>query len=155
MSEENNDGSDVGDLRKQYELQKKETTKLLEELNGFRKTARQASVAELLKAKGVPVGAAKFYDAEDVSEDAVNKWADAHKDVFGGAVAAPLDGKPGELDQNALAAQRLAAITAGREAAIDTDNRVLGDPEEIMRAIKTLPMEELVKLGYMPADNIR
>lgn len=144
---ENSDSNGIANLRKQYEEQKKQNDALLAELNSFRSEKRQATVAEVLKAKGVSPAAAKLYSGEDVSEDAVGKWLEENADVFG----APSK----QIDPNEADAARVAAASFGNTAGVQQDpapGQVLGDPEQILHAIKTLPYEDLQKLGIMPQD---
>lgn len=144
---ENSDSNGIANLRKQYEEQKKQNDQLLAELNSFRSEKRQATVAEVLKAKGVPAAAARLYQGDDVSEDAVGKWLEENADVFG----APSR----QVDPNEAAAARVAAASFGNTAGVQQDpapGQVLGDPEQILHAINTLPYEELQKLGLMPKD---
>lgn len=146
-NEFNEGGTGIADLRKHYENLKKELDAERAELQTFRQRDRQQTVAELLKAKGVPEGAAKFYSGDDVSEDAVGKWAEENATLFGGQPA-----QTAQTDANTQSAQRIASATYGSVSAPapDASGRVLGDPEAIQHAIDTLPYDELVKLGYMP-----
>ena len=76
------DSEGIKNLRKQFEQQQKELAEARKQLDEFNKAKRQETVAELLKAKGVSPAAAKFYDGDDTSEDAVGKWVEAHADVL-------------------------------------------------------------------------
>jgi len=146
-TEENHEeGEGIKNLRNRVKAQEKE----LAELRAFREEAakakRQESVAGVLKAKGIPAGAAKFYDGEDTSEDAVGKWLEAHADVF--QIKSAEDSGP-RVDENALAAQRVTAQSFGTT----TNHAPLGramDPEEALRLVQTQPYEELEKLGLVP-----
>ena len=144
MSDETelNDSNGIANLRKQYEETQKALKEAQSELGQYRAEKRKASVAEVLKAKGLPERAASLYSGEDTSEDAVGKWVEEYADVFG---------VKQEEDPNAQAAERLAAASTGNSASIqNAGKQVLGDPEAILHAIQTLPYDELVKLGYMP-----
>lgn len=151
MSDENDFTEDQGEgiknLRKQYEALKKQNDELLGQLTTFQAEKRQSTVSEVLKAKGLPATAAKLYHGEDVSEEAVGKWLEEFADVFGV--------KSNENDANAQNAQRVSAASGGVADSIATGEGkqpILGNPEEIANAIKTLPYEELQRLGYMPAS---
>lgn len=153
MSDDNENSTDsegIRNLRKQYEDQAKELKALRESLAGYQKAERQTTVASILKAKGLPEKAASLYSGEDVSEDAVGKWAENYADIFGAQPASTQSGTP--ADPNAAAAARMAAATQSSPStqSIAPDGYVVGDPNEMLHAIKTLPYEELVKLGYMP-----
>lgn len=148
MPEENFSGEEsegIKSLRKAYDAQKSQLDEALKELGTFRAERRQSSVADVLKAKGLPASAAKLYHGEDVSEEAVGKWLEEFADVFGV--------KSNENDANAQNAQRVSAASGGVADSIATgegNQPILGNPEEIANAIKTLPYEELQRLGYMP-----
>jgi hypothetical protein len=151
MSDENisDEGEGIKDLRKQYAEQKKANEQLATELAAFRAEKRTATVAEVLKAKGLPAKAASLYTGDDASEDAVGKWVESYADVFGVTPQASVN------DENAAAAQRVSDASFGSGEGINSNGpsgqRVLGDPAEIERAIKSLPYDKLVELGYMPA----
>jgi hypothetical protein len=140
-----NDSEGIKNLRKQFAELKKERTAEQEELNKFRLGARTASVTGFLKAKGIPESAAKLYTGEDTSEDAVGKWLEDFADVF-----QPKSG----TDENAQNAQRVSDASQGASSTQQngTDLRVLGDIDEIRRALDTLPREELEKMGLVPPD---
>lgn len=150
--ENSTDSEGIKNLRKQFEDQAKQLKAVNEQLAKYQSQERQSTVADILKAKGVNPKAASLYSGEDVSEDAVSKWAQDYAEVFGAASAS--EGSGQQSDANAQAAARVAGATFSipQSRAVATDGRVLGDPNEILHAIKTLPMEELVKLGYMPSE---
>lgn len=147
------DSEGIKNLRKQYNATKKERDEFQKELAAYRQKERSATVAEILKAKGIPSSAAKFYTAEDASEDAVGKWVEENADIFG-KPSSPAE----KSDPNAEAAQRVAGASFGNHGGIETQagigGRVLGDPEEIAHALKTLPYEELQKMGLMPPSGL-
>lgn len=150
MSDENdtNEGNGIADLRKQYETLAKQNKTLLDEVSTYRAEKRQATVAEVLKAKGLPAKAASLYSDEDVSEDAVNKWAEQYAEVFGVKQAADE-----AANKNAQDAKRVSDASHGQPVeGVNpfTPGMVIGDPVEMEHAIRTLPYEELVRLGYMP-----
>jgi hypothetical protein len=154
MSDENaplDEGDGIKNLRKQYDETAKELKAAREELAKFQAEKRAVSVAEVFKAKNLPEKAATLYQGEDTSPEAVSKWIEEYGDVFGvqAQTQAPAN------DPNAQAAQRVSQQSHGTVDSIQNgpvDTAVLGNPEEILRAIQTLPMDELVKLGYMPSD---
>jgi hypothetical protein len=146
MSDENDDmeseSEGIKGLRKQYEAQAKELKEAQARLAELDKAKRQSSVADILTAKGVSATAAKFYSDDDVSEDAVGKWVEAHADVFGINKAETDNSTP---DPNAEAARRVAEASFGTSPDFASVVGRVADPEAAMRAIKTLPYEELVK----------
>lgn len=153
-SDDDNFGDDsegIKNLRQHAKEQAAALKAAQERLDAFEKKERETTVKEVLKAKGLPEKVAKFYDG-DASEDAVDQWLKENGDVFGVAPAAGNDGAA--TDPNALAAARLAAASGSTRTAEDpalgAGRRVLGDPLALMRAIKELPYEELVRQGLMP-----
>ena len=145
--ETQSDSEGIKSLRKQFEAQKKELAELREFREKASREQRQSSVAEVLKAKGIPAGAAKFYDGDDTSEDAVGKWLEAHADVF--QIKSPEGDDGQQVDENAQAAKRVTTQSFGTT----TNHAPLGramDPEEALRLIQTQPYEELEKLGLVP-----
>lgn len=147
--DDNNEGDGIKSLRKQYENEKKARADLEQRLAAFEKKERESSVAEFLKAKGAPKAAAKFYTDEDTSEDAVGKWLEANADVFQIKTSDSAPGDPAP-DANAQAAQRVTAQSYGATPAVPTPNGASVDPIEGERLMRTLPYEELEKLGFVP-----
>lgn len=147
-----NEGEGIASLRKQYEETKKalaDAQKLVKDLSDDK---RKKDLGEIFKAKSLPETAAQHFTGE-VSEDAVVKWA---TDL---GLLKPVEGTPPKepLDANAQAAQRLSENSHGSygfhvESEQTPGTRVLGDADEIMHALKTLPKEELQRLGLMPKD---
>lgn len=151
MSEENfseEESEGIKSLRKAYDAQKKQLDEAMKELGTFRAERRQSSVADVLKAKGLPASAAKLYHGEDTSAEAVGKWIEEFADVFGTGSQA------NENDQNAANAARVSGASGGTGSPVapsgDAKSPVLGDPAELMHAMQTLPYEELQRLGIMP-----
>lgn len=151
MSDENtpDEGDGIKSLRKQYDAIKKQNDELAAELATFRSEKRVATVAETLKAKGIPETAASLYSGDDTSPEAVGKWVEQYADLFGGAKPPAENGQP---DPNAQAAARVSQASFGHPEAPapQQGGRIYGDPEEIRRALENLPYPELVKQGLMP-----
>ena len=158
MSEEFEDGNDsdgIKSLRKAQKELNEQNAKLLEELKGYRVKDRANSVGSFLKEKGVNEKAARLYAGEDTSEEALSKWYEEYSDLFSPVEAA-------ENDENALAAARIAGASHG-----DVDNELpqagvgpgkpiqVGDPNEALRNMKTLPYEELQRMGWVPKEQGR
>lgn len=140
-------GEGIKGLRKQYEALKAERDAQAKELAAFKAAQRQSSVAEVLKAKGLPATAAKLYNGDDTSEEAVGKWLEEFADVFGGTSAGSAE------DSNAADAQRVSAASGGASSGTAVEaggNSIIGDPAEMLHLMQTLPYEELQKRGYMP-----
>lgn len=149
MSDDNdtveNEGEGIKNLRKQYEATAKENAEMRKQLDEFNKSRRQETVAGLLKAKGVPISAASFYTDDDVSEDAVGKWVEAHADVF----QVKTDDTNDEDDANTQNAQRVTQNSFGAVQNNVTPGKI-HDPVEALRLIESgMPYEELEKLGLV------
>ena len=141
------EGEGIKNLRKQFAELKKERDAEREELSKFRLGARTTSVAGFLKAKGIPESAAKLYTADDTSEDAVGKWLEEYGDVFQPTSTGD--------DENTENAKRVSDASHGTSSTSSNDagqGRVFGDLDEIRRSLDTLPLEELEKMGIIPAD---
>lgn len=148
-NENGNEGGGIAQLRKEFEARGKQLEEAQAMLAKYQAQERSSTVGQILKAKGLTEGHAKFYTADDVSEDAVSKWAEENAEFFG---ATPAGNEP---DPNAEAARRAAALMGGNSSSIqNSDAQPLGDPDAIMKAIQTLPYDELVKQGYMPATGV-
>lgn len=140
------DSEGIKSLRKQYEQTAKELKETQARLAEYDQRERRESVAGILKAKGVSPSAAKFYSEDDVSEDAVGKWVEAHADVFGLGKAETNN----EIDPNAEAARRVAEASFGATEDRPSIGARVADPEEALRLMQTLPYDELVKHGLVP-----
>jgi len=161
MSEETNQsGSDsegIANLRRQYEQLQKDLKARDDELAGFRAEKRQSSVADFLKGKGLDAEkaskAAKLYSGEDTSEDAVGKWFEDYGDVFG-AVSPQTQ----QASENAAAAAQItdfAQTGSAPLAAASIDGKVIGDPVELDRIMRTTPVAKLVEMGWLPESALR
>lgn len=153
MSDENDttdtsDGEGIKNLRKQYEAQQRELADAKKLLGDFQAQHRKTTVAELLKAKGIPESAADLYSGEEVSEDAVGKWVEKHADIF------QPNSSGGQLSENEQNARQVAGASQGSGYSTERPpgGRIYGDANEIGHALKTLPMDELIKQGYMPTE---
>lgn len=153
MSDETNpdEGEGIKSLRKQYDAMKKEKDEMAERLSKFEAAHRTATVAETLKAKGIPETAASLYSGDDTSPEAVSKWVEQYADLFGGAKA-PAENSP--PDPNAQAAARVSQASFGHPEAPSPqgNGQVLGDPAEIRRGIESAASyDDLVKnYGFPP-----
>lgn len=156
MSDDNDftdEGEGIKGLRKQYAETQKELTEARKLLGEFQTAQRTQTVAEILKAKGVPASAATLYNGEDASEDAVGKWLEAHADVFQIKTEATA-----VTDANAQSAERVASASYGTPSipsvSSNDQGQVIGNPEEIRRLLDTQPYEELQRLGLMPKSGL-
>jgi hypothetical protein len=80
------DGSDLlKKLRKAKRADEKRIKELTEQLEGFSKTQREATVKSVLEKKGVNLKAARLVmkDLDDISEESVSNWLDDNADLFG------------------------------------------------------------------------
>ena len=80
------DGSDLlKKLRKAKRADEKRIKELTEQLEGFSKTQREATVKSVLEKKGVNLKAARLVmkDLDDINEDSVSNWLDDNADLFG------------------------------------------------------------------------
>lgn len=138
-------------LRAQLETALSELTKLREENEKFAKQNRQSAVAGILKAKGIDESVAELYGGDDVSEDAVGKWVERYGKAFGVEVKQA----PAELDANAQAAQRVSDASFGTQSVTETslNSQIVGDHDDLIRLMKTLPREELQKRGMLPGNS--
>jgi hypothetical protein len=73
-------------------------------------SATAAPVADQLTAKGYNPGLAKFYTAEDASEDAVGKWIEENADLFTAAPEVTPAEEPYVLSANERAAMAVASL---------------------------------------------
>jgi len=80
------DGSDLlKKLRKAKRADEKRIKELTEQLEGFSKAQREATVKSVLEKKGVNLKAARLVmkDLDDISEESVSNWLDDNADLFG------------------------------------------------------------------------
>lgn len=81
----NQEGSDLlKDLRSQLKDKAKRERELSEQLAGLEAKVRERTVADVLSTKGVPAKVARLVPADiGADEDAVGKWLEDYKDLFG------------------------------------------------------------------------
>lgn len=150
MSDENDDaqgGEGIKNLRKEFEALKTQLKERDTELSGLRAEKRTRTVAEVLKAKGLPEKAASLYNGDDASEEAVGKWLEDFGDVFGL--------KQQEQQQQA---QQNAEIQRLQQAAFGTQPVVgqppagsfVVDPVEALQTMQSATYEQLVQQGFLP-----
>ena len=80
------DGSDLlKKLRKAKRADEKRIKELTEQLEGFSKSQREATVKSVLEKKGVNLKAARLVmkDLDDINEESVSNWLDDNADLFG------------------------------------------------------------------------
>lgn len=147
ITDSNTDSAGIANLRSQYDQLQKELKAANEELSGLRAEKRTSTVASVLKARGLSEKAAALYSGDDTSEDAVGKWIEDYAEVFGITPAS-------QQDQNTADAQRLTDVSFGTQptTATSPDGKIIGNIAEMQHLMETLPYEELVKRGWMPAD---
>lgn len=148
--DDSNDSKGIANLRKQYKELADQFKAQTAELEKFRATERAASVGKLLEAKGLTAQHAKFYTGEDTSEDAISKWFDENKGLFGVAE----ESEPSQ-DPNAASAARVAAVSNGQPAVVTPPANGLppmGDIAAMTELMKTASLEDLVAKGLLPAE---
>lgn len=169
------DDTQPGDLRKLLEKALADRKKVRDELQTLQTEKRSGEVAKLLKEKGAPPGAAKFYSG-DVSEAAVAAWLEENKDTF--PITPPTDATTqttatttgqqvqAQPDLNALAAQLLAQATAAGDSgdfgaqvgafqgAPVSDPAQIAQMEQVLRSLPNTAegYAQGVKLGIFPAN---
>ena len=78
-----NDSNLVRDLRKQLKEAQAQSKTLQEELAGLKGAARERTVTEVLKSKGLPEKVAKLIPNDVEGEEAVTEWLQEFGEVFG------------------------------------------------------------------------
>lgn len=174
MADEITDETSAGDLRKMLERALADKKKAEAELGTIKAEKRTTDVASILKAKGAPEKAAKFYTG-DPDEAAVSAWLEENKDVF--PVTAPTPGAPAptpgqpapagqaQPDLNTLAAQLVAQATASGDSGDNdfigsasgapvTDVAQLAQFEQLMRNTPRTPegYAQIAKSGLFPRN---
>lgn len=135
-------GDGIKSLRKAYNTLKQQLADAQSEVQTFRAEKRSASVASVLKSKGLPEGAAALFAGDDVSEEKVSEWADGLAAMFGIQSAATTD-TADEPETGAAAAQSRmdAAQSAGRtpEKLVEVNNALLSATSEadLLRIIQS------------------
>lgn len=150
LEDDGNDSKGIANLRKQYKELADQFKAQNAELEKFRATERAASVGKLLEAKGLTAQHAKFYSGDDTSEDAISKWYDENKALFG----VQQDSEP-SVDPNAAAAARIAAVSNGQPAVVSQPVNglpAMGDIAAMTELMKTASLEDLVAKGLLPAE---
>lgn len=128
-----------------------------EELKGYRKAARSTKVADLLP-KGFPKAAAKFYDAEDVSQEAVDAWAKANAEAFNYTPEQADDGQQ-QVNREAAAAQAAMHQATAPFGAVGAEAVAAGDPsvgsvQEMLALLQdpNVSTDDLVARGLLKLD---
>jgi hypothetical protein len=152
-----NDSDGIKNLRRQHKQAAAELKTAQDELAKYRAAERVQTVAEVLKAKGLPDKVATLYQGSDVSEDAIVKWAEQYADVFGKSSTEGQSSQSGVNESNSQSAGRVNDASEGNVHPTQNpkgpSGRILGSPDEIQHALETWKYEDLVKAGYMPQDD--
>lgn len=167
------ENTSAGDLRKALEKANQRAAAAEKRAGELEAKTRLSTVAEILKAKGAPEKAAKFYQGE-ADEASVTAWLDENKDLFpvtspGTASTTSTTTPPAAagavLDPNDLAAQLVALATAAGGSAdtfgmsnlqgaptIDVDR--MNQITELMRTAPRTPegYAKLVEAGIFRPD---
>lgn len=145
------DSDGIKNLRNELKKLRAENKALAEERQAAAKAARDAGLSKAFEAKGLNPKLASLYNGEDVSEDAVSKWAEE----FGFAAAAPAEQKQeAQVDPNAQAAARVNAASFGNDGLSQVGELNSVTAEDYSRMVKALDYDELVRLGILPKQNI-
>lgn len=82
-TEDEKSSSLVRDLRKQLKAALKERDEAVTERDGLKGTVRERTVKDVLTAKGVRTGVAKYIPADVTDEAGVTKWLEDNAEDFG------------------------------------------------------------------------
>ena len=135
------DGSDLlKKLRKAKRADEKRIKELTEQLEGFSKTQREATVKSVLEKKGVNLKAARLVmkDLEDINEESVSNWLDDNADLFGLTVAE--DSNVSQQDRAALRNQDMVtqnALTPDRANDIEYRMSQATSEEDILAILRS------------------
>ena len=136
------DGSDLlKKLRKAKRADEKRIKELTEQLEGFSKTQREATVKSVLEKKGVNLKAARLVmkDLDDISEESVSNWLDDNADLFGLTVNED-SSKVSQEDRAALRNQDLVtqnAMTPDRANDIEYRMQQATSEEDILSILRS------------------
>ena len=136
------DGSDlIKKLRKAKRADEKRIKELTEQLEGFSKTQREATVKSVLEKKGVNLKAARLVmkDLDDINEESVSNWLDENADLFGLTVNED-SSKVSQEDRAALRNQDLVtqnAMTPDRANDIEYRMQQATSEEDILSILRS------------------
>jgi hypothetical protein len=136
------DGSDLlKKLRKAKRADEKRIKELTEQLEGFSKTQREATVKSVLEKKGVNLKAARLVmkDLDDINEESVSNWLDENADLFGLTVNED-NSRVSQEDRAALRNQDLVtqnAMTPDRANDIDYRMSQATSEEDILAILRS------------------
>jgi hypothetical protein len=136
------DGSDLlKKLRKAKRADEKRIKELTEQLEGFSKTQREATVKSVLEKKGVNLKAARLVmkDLDDINEESVSNWLDENADLFGLTVNED-SSKVSQEDRAALRNQDLVtqnAMTPDRANDIEYRMQQATSEEDILAILRS------------------
>jgi hypothetical protein len=136
------DGSDLlKKLRKAKRADEKRIKELTEQLEGFSKTQREATVKSVLEKKGVNLKAARLVmkDLDDINEESVSNWLDDNADLFGLTVAEE-DSGVSQRDRAALRNQDMVtqnALTPDRANDIEYRMSQATSEEDILAILRS------------------
>ena len=116
-----NDSDLLKQLRKELKNKTKALTELEEQVTGFRKTQREATIKAVLESKGVSPKIAKFIPSDiETSPEVISGWIEENADVFGLAVENAQNAAP-----NLSALRSIDAITANAQSPSNADDVAL------------------------------
>lgn len=168
MSDVNDEGTGIADLRKQYDQLVKDNATIAAELKTLRGEKRSQTVSDYLKAKGKDPGAARFYSDEDISDDKVSAWFEDVKgsladfkeaeengqDATNGGQA---NGQAQVPDPNSEAARLIAANSGGSvQIPAGMPNGPTGTPDQLSALFNSIDpsspegFKKAQELGFFP-----
>lgn len=106
-----NDSPLVKDLRRQLRAAKKETTELTDKVAKLEAGSRERSVKDVLTAKGVRPGIARFVPKDVTDEADIVKWLEENADDLGITLEDGGGSQDGEPDPHAEDRRRAAAVS--------------------------------------------
>lgn len=156
----NNDGP--ADLRKALEKANQEKAALAAQVAEFQKVQRGNTVADFLKAKGKDAKAASLFAGEDVSDSALTEWFNQFGSLLAPAASEAAtstnEGSSQLAAANAQGASRVAGASDGNESSEPSASYKAGqeipltnDLESMVHQMRSLPMEELQRRGWVPS----
>lgn len=123
MSQENEDGGFDGgsqdsqlvkDLRKQLETAKRERDEFKTKVDGLEAGARERNVKDVLTARGVREGIAKFVPADITDAEAIGKWLEENAEDLGVTLGEAGSGDSGASSETSKAPQEQSPAARAR-----------------------------------------
>ena len=157
-NEDENGENDSGDgdgpkaLRDLNKKLAKERDEMRTELDQLRAGVKRQALSETFNQRGINPKVTKFYDSDDTSPEAVDKWITENADVFGFDVESEASEEQTEAK---TAQQRIQKVSAGGEEPgarlIATGDPKVGNAEELLALLtnKKVSTQELIDRGLL------